>query len=518
MPAADIVRSPSLRLIHGLTALAVALLFAAGIAYQFASPANSDVSWLMVVCDRVLGGQRLYVDVVETNPPMAMLLYMPAVMLEHATGLSADISQIFITAAIVALSLGLLMRIVAVPGREATTAMFLVVTTYCLMVLPTRTYSERDHIAFVSFLPYVMLQVARLERRAMPIWVLIVVGLGAGIAGTIKPQFVMAVAAMSILSALYERSLWRLFALENWIAAAVVIAFAALVVMVYPAYLTNVMPEVSEVYLPARRSIAQMVLHPPVVVTGLIMAAVFFVGGRGMRGPSAVVLVLTALGFLLSYVQQGKGWPYHLFPAIALVTIAFGSEALPRLWVMLTSTSMPRATVYPRLAAAMFALAGLYGTLHFLNNHTQPSLPLVDVVKRTVEKPTILAISSDISIGHPLTRLVQGTYVGTNPSQLFTNTALSIREQPTASPELKARMNVWIARDRALLESEIRDRHPDIILADHDNYDWEDVREHQPELLELLKGYEKVAEANLVELLVRRDLVAEVRTTGSIPR
>ena len=53
--------------------------------------ANTDVSWLLTVAERVLDGQRLYVDVIETNPPMAVLIYMPGVVIARALGLPAEL-------------------------------------------------------------------------------------------------------------------------------------------------------------------------------------------------------------------------------------------------------------------------------------------------------------------------------------------------------------------------------------------------------------------------------------------
>ena len=46
----------------------VALVAAAGLVPQMASPAVPDLSWLLYVAGRLLDGARLNVDVVEINP------------------------------------------------------------------------------------------------------------------------------------------------------------------------------------------------------------------------------------------------------------------------------------------------------------------------------------------------------------------------------------------------------------------------------------------------------------------
>src|SRR6202171_4588154 len=65
----------------------IALVFVVAILLRQVVPLNTDVSWLLVIGERVLDGQRLYVDVIEINPPMAVLAYLPGIALARALGL-----------------------------------------------------------------------------------------------------------------------------------------------------------------------------------------------------------------------------------------------------------------------------------------------------------------------------------------------------------------------------------------------------------------------------------------------
>ena len=51
---------------------------------------GADMSWLLTAADGMIGGQRLYVDIWETNPPFSVLLYLPAAYAEHLLGLRAE--------------------------------------------------------------------------------------------------------------------------------------------------------------------------------------------------------------------------------------------------------------------------------------------------------------------------------------------------------------------------------------------------------------------------------------------
>jgi hypothetical protein len=51
--------------------LMIVAVFAAAVLLRQLLPFNVDVSWWLTVGERMLDGQRLYVDFLDTNPPMA---------------------------------------------------------------------------------------------------------------------------------------------------------------------------------------------------------------------------------------------------------------------------------------------------------------------------------------------------------------------------------------------------------------------------------------------------------------
>src|SRR5947207_15162522 len=71
--------------------LGMLAVFAAAIALRHLVAANTDVSWLLIAGDRMLDGAHLYSDIIETNPPMAVLIYVPALLIARALGFPAEI-------------------------------------------------------------------------------------------------------------------------------------------------------------------------------------------------------------------------------------------------------------------------------------------------------------------------------------------------------------------------------------------------------------------------------------------
>ncbi len=66
--------------------LLIGVVFAIAIGLRQVVPLNTDVSWLLVIGERMLDGQRLYRDIIEINPPMAPFAYLPGVALARILG------------------------------------------------------------------------------------------------------------------------------------------------------------------------------------------------------------------------------------------------------------------------------------------------------------------------------------------------------------------------------------------------------------------------------------------------
>jgi hypothetical protein len=132
-------------------------------------------------------------------------------------------------------------------------------------------------------------------------------------------------------------------------------------------------------------------------------------------------------------------------------------------------------------------------------------LPLLADIERVAPHPRVLAVSFSLAIGHPLTRMAAGTWVGSYGHQWLSSSALYRREQPGVDPATVDRMNGFIARDRATIANDIKTGRPDVILADTLAYDWDDMVARTPGVSDLLTDYVRTAEAEGVILLVRRD-------------
>src|SRR4029077_6001912 len=129
--------------------LAFISLFVVAVAMRHVVAANTDVSWLLIAGERWLDGQRLYSDIIETNPPMAVLVYIPGILVARALGVSTEVVVDGLLFAAIALSLGITARILRNSSALAANQRwpFAVLAVGILAILPVQAFGQREHIA-----------------------------------------------------------------------------------------------------------------------------------------------------------------------------------------------------------------------------------------------------------------------------------------------------------------------------------------------------------------------------------
>src|SRR5580704_5369308 len=296
--------------------------------------ANTDVSWLLTLAERVLDGQRPYVDFIELNPPASIYLYVPGVVLARALGLAPELVTDGLIFILIGASLWVAGRVLARADLLGRTGggRLAVLATVVLAILPAQTFGEREHIAVAMFLPMLAVLMARANAKTPDFRSLLAAGIGAGLVVVIKPYLGVGVAAAVVAAACAAKS-WRvLFAVECWIAGAIVAAYGAVVMIEFPHFAADMVPLAAAMYLPIRISWATFVSLPVLPIWALTVGATLYFRGRGGIDARYGILLAASAGFAVAYVIQGKGWPYHSYPTLALAMLALAvavSERAP---------------------------------------------------------------------------------------------------------------------------------------------------------------------------------------------
>ncbi|MGJ4930925.1 hypothetical protein ACQR1I_29515 [Bradyrhizobium sp. HKCCYLS2038] len=483
----------------GLSAVTLLLiLFATAILMRHLVAANTDVSWLLIAAERWLDGQRLYSEILETNPPMAVLVYVPAIVIARGIGLPAEIVLDTLILVAIVLSLGVSMLILRDsaalgPRQKWPLAIAAVVV---LGVLPAQCFGQREHIAVIELMPVFAVLALRLNRETPPLWASVVAGLGLGLALCFKPHFALAMLCVLGFVAAQLRSARVLLAAENVIAALLLAAYSLGTVLLFPEFFSAMWPLIRDVYafgLP----FSMMVMKPGVVLCVLTLIAALVLKRSSTVTPTLALLLSASAAFLMIYLLQRKGWPYHSYPMLAFAGLGF---------VTAVTASAPKPDgAAARSSVAIAAVgAGLLVTALWWFNAALDGRFLQPAIQRTgIVHPSILVISGNAGIAHPLTRAVSGVWTSREQSLLVATYQEFAREMG-ADDQALARIEPYAERERTWLADDIRRSAPSILLVDNMTSEWGQWLRATPELDRLLGDYRLAETVQNVDVYVRR--------------
>jgi len=449
-----------------LPALLVSLGVVALVAWLSLNAAvtNVDVSWLLVVGERVLGGARLHADIVETNPPFSTWLYFPLLWAEAATHIRAEVWLAVAVPLLTLLSLVISASILRTAGwfQASWHAWLLPAAVFVLAWLFPDDFGQREQIASIALLPWLALLVVRdttPDFRAGRPWQIVIAGIGAAIFVMVKPPMAaLALLVPAVWIAYSRRSLRPLLTPESLIGAAITLFYVIWVLIFHQAYLRDVMPPVSEFYMFDRRTIVELIVDSELMAPFYFAIATWLMARPAKIDRASTILLLAAFGYIPGFVLVGKGWTYQAMPFFLFGLLAFSIQ-LARPAASLKSSALRIAVP---LVVSIYAIASAF------DSYYSPWLPTREVAEKLSAavgpNPTVLTIAGRLQPAHPLTRMVGGVYLSRDPSLWRVRSAdlLMQREtDPARKAEHLARRNSEIATAAA----QIVKLRPDVVIA-----------------------------------------------------
>ena len=477
----SIVTTPA-RMVRGawlpvLRIATVACLLAATVAWHALAPANTDIAWLLTVGEHILDGARPYADIIETNPPGSVLLYMPAVLLGRALGLAPEIVVVLLTTLCAAGSLGLSAALLrGLPGFDRS-APLLRVAAAVLLLLPAGSFGQREHVILMTSLPLLCAIAARIAGAApasLPLRLAAAVAAGVGFA--VKPHYALGLAGP--LAMLWQCRGWRgMVAIpEAWTAAIVALLLGAVQFAAFPDFTHTILPLLMRIYLPARQTWTYLFTCPSAVLYGAALAAYAGLRRKRRAEPLGDTAVLASLGFFAAYLAQGKGWPYHAYPAIGSALIGLGA--------LLCGPRRPSPVPAAAAGAAILSIGVVAGVWFDGRRDLRSEAPgLAEAVASLGSHPTVMSLASDIAVGHPFVREIGGRWVGTLMSSWI---SLEIRRL-TGRLDPDGPYGADLALQDRIMASDITERRPDAVLATIPG--WSSWLASQPAVAEALARY-----------------------------
>lgn len=440
-------------------------------------PIDADVSWLITVCERVLSRDRLYVDIFEINPPASVWMYLPLVWLAKLVGAKPEavVAAGFIAGGLA--STFATLRIVAGVDYRARRPWFAAALPFIALVLPMALFAQREHAALLLALPSLAALAVLAEAAPLSKRTIIASGFAAGLIVVIKPHFLLAV-AIPAGWAMWRRRTVAPF-LPGVFAGALAIALYAIAIFVFAGAYLSWLPVIAETYGPMHETLWKLLLGPsiyPAICVGLLFVL------RRPPGAIAVAWLLGAAGFLLAALIQAKNYPNHWLPqaglSLAAVALMLDSRAIDRSRRLLVA-----------LGVATVGLCEMYRWTIL------PDPAVASAIEQVAPaRPTMIALSPQLTTGHPVTRNVGGRWVGSRAG-LFTASGAAYvgLEHPAARAAYD--------EDVQSFATDVQRHSPDVVLVYRPSKRW--LMREQP-IRQAMSHYRPAAATEETEIWVRR--------------
>ncbi|MEL6361486.1 MAG: hypothetical protein AAFR21_10400 [Pseudomonadota bacterium] len=507
----------------GILLSALALLM-----FGFQSGAhNADVSWLTDMCARILAGERAYVDIFETTPPIPALLYMPGAAAELYFGWPAEAVIIGYVSIFYVLVLTYAAQLGPVSIKDAVSfkAIFIAPAAFFIFVLTHDTFAQREAIALAAMTPLLSAAIKRTEGHDWPLWHhQVAVGALAGFGAAVKPPIfaipLLILGAYLVISERRLDPLWKSGLITSAITFTTLTGFSLLM---FPEYLTGVVPLMQEIYVRTTVSLSTYLGSKPLFVFLTLTAGFLILIRKEKITPTLSIPAVMALGFFVVFILQGKLFHYHALPAVYFGYLALclaGGLALQK-WMASddqpnTFFSLGSVPVGFKQIALISGISIIFPAITY-DLCTDDKYPFADLAwSEDLDKPTALGISPTILTSFPLSRTIDAKWIDRIHSQWVVHYSNIMLSREATSPEIRAKYERWRDNELERVADLIRDEQPEIII----HCVMGGARELNERLLDLspnlLAPYTAIAEERGIRILRRTSAIGGDRTDDRI--
>lgn len=306
---------------HSLWVFIIILLFV-GYYIQTQLWISGDVGYLLHASAQMLKGGRYATDIFETNPPMILYLYSPAVWLSQLMPMNI-ISSIRLTVFLLGLlSIGLaylLLKQWIDRSYRGLFNMIIITLGFVFFILPLQSFAQREHLLMMLIVPYLFVCVLRLENKIVHPSFALVAGLLSGLGFSLKPFFLIPLCLIEGFLIVKKRSLFSVIRIESIAIAFVLILYFFSIILFQPNYITVILPLVLTYYFPYAKQSWINLFSPPYVLFCLgMMISYFFCASYFYYQNLGRIILIGLIGFVLVFITERTSWYYHVYPALAL--------------------------------------------------------------------------------------------------------------------------------------------------------------------------------------------------------
>lgn len=279
-----------------------------------------DSAWLFHMTEQWLNGVKPYSELIELNPPMVNLIFIPAVIIHQTLDFSIHYSILIYLTAILIMSFYLIYHQLKkmVTNENA----WLMTYTIALFVFLSSVseFAQRDQIAILMLLPYLLSRYCVSQQQSMTIRTQILYGFLAGLSIAIKPYLIVFMITSEIYVLIKTKKMNHLWCWSNRVIIFIGLLYI-LFVLAFTDYFEVMFPLAMSTYWAYQNEMNWSVFG--LYFTGFTIIYVWsvFDGSKEIK-PLMSYLTLLSAASLVSYSLQAH-FMYHLSPARLLIALSF---------------------------------------------------------------------------------------------------------------------------------------------------------------------------------------------------
>lgn len=306
-----------------------AVIAACAVVTQLHTYINIDLSLHIELAKRVIGGEVLYRDVAEMNPPLVIYLTLPVVYISQFFSLSAPLLLNLVNCALAFLSVLLSWCVVRrnIEYRNPFFRFFFVLFLwFAIFMLPLvigggSQFGEKEHIFMLLFLPYLFTylfsDIERKQRRLFLYSMAILAAIGLNL----KPYFFIIPAIIEIYRCMEKRSWFAWVRGENSVIALLSVAYIATIIIATPEFFTLI-PLTSLAYPAVAQDMGSWadVVSPSLM---LLIIPLLFIMPHQKESSFGGLLKVAFWAALIEYALQFGTWGYLFLPVVTIGILLF---------------------------------------------------------------------------------------------------------------------------------------------------------------------------------------------------
>jgi hypothetical protein len=404
---------------------------------------NHDAAWYVYMAEALGRGAALYRDVVDTNPPLIVLLSLPPVWAERLSGLPAVqwirpwVSLVGVASLLFAIAL---LERSWQDAPALTRRVLASVLVFGAFPYVKTELGQREHLALLLAAPWMVLAAGRAAGCAPARARAWVAGALAGIGLSLKPHLLAAWLLLECAVVVRDRG-WRPSRRPETLALILVVsAYLAGLLLFVPRFVEHA-AGVASVYGLLQPPVSHLLRLEELLMWSGAAGALLLVRTAPADRRRLTVLLCIGLGLLAGALVQLRGWPYHLYPARAVWLFFVAAFA----WAILDSTPplVDRVRGGRKSLAALAAAALLVLSARYVLEARRPDphdlvTPLAELVRREAPGGPIFVMGTLLSPAFPLVNYTGAAWSSRHNSLWFLP-GLYVRELEAPSGEFRFR-------------------------------------------------------------------------------